>query len=149
MPTATETFAHAPQTTVPTGGTTAPSSGTSEGWTVTSSAAFPAASTGVSQFRVVDPAANTEVMLVTNVSGTSWTVTRGADSTTPVVHATGFTVANVVSAATMTGLVGNTFGAYLIEVGETITVPVKRMFVMHTRMVNDGKMILDGRALGT
>lgn len=146
MPTATETFAHAPSTTVPTGGTTAPAPGTSESWTVTSSATFPAASTGVTQFKVVDPAANTEVMLVTNVSGVTWTVTRGVDGTTPVTHSTGFTAANVVSAATMTSLVENTFGAYLIEVGEVAIVPPKRMLMMYPKMVIDGYLVLDGRA---
>jgi hypothetical protein len=87
-------------TTVSSGGTTAPASGTSEAWTVASSAMFGAAATGISQFHVADAAAGrgTEVIAVTNVSGTTWTVTRGAESTTPVSHAGGFTVYQVTTA---------------------------------------------------
>lgn len=51
---------------------TAPAAGTTESWTVASSSAFPAASnTAVpaTQFYVADPAAPTELVLVTNVSG--------------------------------------------------------------------------------
>jgi parallel beta-helix repeat protein len=80
---------------------TAPAAGTTESWTVASSSAFPAASnTAVpaTQFYIADPAAPTELILVTNVSGTTWSVTRGADGTTPVTHSAGFTVKNVVPA---------------------------------------------------
>lgn len=83
-------------TTVSSGGTDAPSSGTTEMWTVASSAMFGAAATGVSQFHVADPVAPSEIIAVTNVSGTTWTVTRGADSTTPVTHTAGFTIYQVV-----------------------------------------------------
>jgi hypothetical protein len=85
-------------TTVSSGGTTAPSGGSSETWTVASSAMFGAAATGISQFHVADPAAPSEIIAVTNVSGTTWTVTRGAESTTPVTHAAGFTVYQVTTA---------------------------------------------------
>lgn len=93
-------------TTVASGGTDAPSSGTGETWTVASSAMFGAAQTGVSQFHVADTASGkgTEVIAVTNVSGTTWTVTRGADSTTPVTHAAGFTVNQVATAGWLGGL---------------------------------------------
>ena len=98
---ATELFAaNRATTTVTSGGTDAPVSGTSETWTVASSAMFGAAATGVSQFHVADPAsaASSEIIAVTNVSGTTWTVTRGAESTTPVAHAAGFTVIQDVTA---------------------------------------------------
>jgi hypothetical protein len=81
---------------------TAPAAGTTESWTVASSSAFPAASSTTfpaSQFYVADPAAPTELILVTNVSGTTWDVTRGADGTTPVSHSAGFTIKNVVPSA--------------------------------------------------
>ena len=86
-------------TTVSSGGTTAPSSGATETWTVASSAMFGAAATGVSQFHVADAlqSASSEVIAVTNVSGTTWSVTRGADGTTPVAHVGGFTVIQVVT----------------------------------------------------
>lgn len=65
-----------------------------------SSSGFPPAATGVTQFHVADTASgkNSELILVTNVSGTTWTVTRGAESTTPVSHATGFSISQVVTA---------------------------------------------------
>jgi hypothetical protein len=92
-------FGNDASTTVVTGGTTTPSPGVSETWVVLDSSTFPAASNGASpptQFRIVDPEA-TEVMIVTNVSGTTWTVTRGAEGTTPVAHLSGFLVFHVVS----------------------------------------------------
>ena len=98
---AAELFANTPSTTVSSGGTDAPASGTPETWTVTSSAEFPAAATGVSQFHVGDPAATSEMIAVTNVSGSTWTVTRGAESTTPVAHSAGFTVQQVVTAGAL------------------------------------------------
>lgn len=88
-------------TTVSSGGTDAPSSGTSQSWTVMSSTGFPSASSGASpqtQFHIADPAQPSEMLAVTNVSGTTWTVTRGAEGTTPIAHAGGFTVYQVVTA---------------------------------------------------
>lgn len=96
---ATELFTlNEASTTVSSGGTTAPAPGTSETWTVASSALFGAAVTGVSQFHVTDPALPGEIVAVTNVSGTSWTVTRGAESTTPAAHTGGFTIQQVITA---------------------------------------------------
>jgi hypothetical protein len=99
-----ELFSNQVQTTVSSGGTTAPSAGTSQTWTVASSAGFPAASstgTPPTYFRVTDPAASSEKMIVTNVSGTTWTVTRGAEGTTPVTHSSGFTVQNVLTSGAL------------------------------------------------
>jgi hypothetical protein len=83
--------------------------GTSETWTVASSTGFPAAVTGVSQFRVADRAHPTEIMIVTNVSGTTWTVTRGAESTAPVAHSAGFTVYQALTTGVLTALSPMTF----------------------------------------
>jgi hypothetical protein len=47
---------------------------------------------------VSDPALPSELIQVTNVSGTTWTVLRGVENTTPVAHTTGFTIKQVVSA---------------------------------------------------
>jgi hypothetical protein len=113
---AIEVFADLGQTTVTAGGTTAPSPGTSESWTVASSASFPAVSTGVSQFHIRDPNLLAELMLVTNISGTTWTVTRGTGGTTPVSHASGFTIIEVVDAGTLTAFVQNPMSA----TGDTI-----------------------------
>jgi len=90
---------YAQTTAVGSTGSTAPASGTSETWQVTSSASFPTASTSAgSGFHVADPAAPTESIAVTNVSGTTWTVTRGAEGSTPVMHATGFIIRQVLTA---------------------------------------------------
>ena len=101
---ALEVFANIPLGTVSSGGTTAPGAGTVETWTVAVSAAFTAAVTGISQFHVVDeaPGMGTEIFLVTNVSGTTWTVTRGSESTTPIAHTAGFAVSQVVTAGFFT-----------------------------------------------
>jgi hypothetical protein len=96
---ATELFANNPSTQVTSGGTSAPAGGTVETWTVVSSIQFPSASSSLgTQFHVSDPAQPSELIAVTNVSGTTWTVTRGVESTAPVAHASGFTVFQVVSA---------------------------------------------------
>lgn len=102
----TEVFANDAVGTVTSGGTTAPTAGTSESWTVTPSIAFAVATSGSTQFYVCDIALPTEKMLVTvcpggTTSGQSWTVTRGADSTTTLVHTTGFTIMQVATHATL------------------------------------------------
>lgn len=88
-------------TTVTSGGTNAPAGGTQETWTVASSAMFPAASstTPATQFHIADAAGGftSEIIAVTNVSGTTWTVIRGAEGTIPVAHSGGFTVDQVVT----------------------------------------------------
>lgn len=107
---ATELFnANQPTTTVSSGGTTAPSPGTSETWTVASSTGFPTASnsaTPPTQFHVADAATGktTEIIAVTNVSGTTWTVTRGAEGSTPISHTAGFTIVQVVTAGFLTNV---------------------------------------------
>jgi hypothetical protein len=117
---ATETYTNNATTTVTSGGATAGTSGTVESWGVTSSASFPAASTGVTQFHVGDPAQPTELIAVTAAAGTAWTVTRGAESTTPVSHAPGFTVDQVITAGGLNGLVSSASAAtYAVVTGGT------------------------------
>lgn len=91
------------------GGGTAPASGTVETWTVSSSAGWPVANnttTPPTFFRFADVALPGETMLCTSMSGSgnnTWTVTRGAEGTTPVVH-TGsgsFTIRHVATAGTL------------------------------------------------
>ena len=101
-----EVYANNASTVVVSGGGTAPASGTVESWTVASPGAFPSLSAGQT-FHVADPASATtaaEKIKVTATSGSTWTVTRGDESTTPVVHAGGFTVVQVVTAAALAGL---------------------------------------------
>jgi hypothetical protein len=109
----TELFANQPFTTVISGGT-GPDSG-SEMWTVSSSTPFPTAQTTVSQFHVTDTdtTAASEIILVTNVDPVMnvWTVTRGAEGTTPVAHQAGFTVTQVLTAGWLTGIEGSNLPA--------------------------------------
>jgi hypothetical protein len=106
---AQENFANLAQTTVSSGGTTAPAALTTETWTVADSSSFPAASSGVTQFHVADdfPGRDTELILVTNVSGVTWSVTRGVESTTPVAHSTNFKINQVVPASVFSSFVTN------------------------------------------
>jgi hypothetical protein len=95
-------FANFPQTTVSNGGTAALSQGASEQWTVSSSATFPGVSTSPpTTFCVADTAATSEIVQVTAITSNVWGVTRGAEGTTPVTHATNFTVQQVVTAGAL------------------------------------------------
>jgi hypothetical protein len=107
------TFGNNPNTTIATNGyagsatADTPASNTSESWTVTSSTGFPAASSTAippTQFHIADSANPLEVITVTNVSGTTWTVTRGAESTTTYTHAAGATFYQVVSAGDLAAM---------------------------------------------
>jgi Pectate lyase superfamily protein len=100
-----ELFANDGQATVTAGGTTAPSAGTVESWTLSGST-LPAASSSANpptQFYACDAlsSAESEKVLITNISGSTATVTRGADGTTPVAHTTPFTIQNVVTRASL------------------------------------------------
>lgn len=107
--TATEVFANAATTSVTSGGTDAPAGGTTETWTVSSSSPFPSASTGLTQFHIADAAAPSEIILITNTSGDTWSVTRGAESSVPVAHSNPFTIYQVVTAEFL-GTLGNGSG---------------------------------------
>jgi hypothetical protein len=96
-----EVFANQATTAVSAGGTTAPAQGTVETWTVVSSGLFPAIGRNATQFHVADTAATSEIVTVLAVSGTTWTVQRGAEGSTPVTHITGFTVVQVVTAGAL------------------------------------------------
>ena len=82
--------------TVLSGGTELVQPGTMETWSVSSSSGLP-----TTPFYVVDPAEPLERFEVTLVSGTTWTVVRGADFSQIVAHAFQFGV-NVVNQGTST-----------------------------------------------
>lgn len=110
-------FANQPLTTVTTGGTGAPATGSSEQWTVASSSAFPTASVSATPstgFNVADTANTSEIIAVTAITGAVWGVIRGAENTTPVAHSAGFGITQVVSANDYAG-----FGQ-LTETGSTV-----------------------------
>jgi hypothetical protein len=90
--------------TVSSGGGDAPASGTVENWTITSPTGFPSSLTsGKGEFHIADVALPSEKILVTAISGGSWTVTRGVEGSTPVVHAADFTIEQIVTAADFSG----------------------------------------------
>lgn len=89
----TELFANSASTTLSGNGGSITAGATS--LSVASSAAFPAASSSArTQFRAL---IDSEVVLVTNVSGTTWTVVRNVDGTTAASHNDGATVAAVIT----------------------------------------------------
>lgn len=103
-------------TAVSSGGTDAPASGTNQTWTVADSSTFPAASNSASPpttFHVVDASATSEKILVTNVSGQTWSVTRGDEGTTPVAHQAGFTIRHVVTAGDLANIRASASGISL------------------------------------
>ena len=97
-------------TTVTSGGTT--SSPSDDALVVSSAAAFvnEASSSSIppTQFDILDPAVPSEIMTVTNQSGSGgvdWAVTRGAYGTTPVPHAADWEAEAVTTSAAMGVLV--------------------------------------------
>jgi hypothetical protein len=101
----TELFADQPQTTITSGGTDAPAAGTTQTLTPASAGGFPAVSAASnSRFHIADPAAASELMAVTQ-TGPTWTVTRGAEGTTPVAHQAGWTARQVVTAGVLGSMV--------------------------------------------
>jgi len=104
---AEEVFTNDAQTVVSSGGTGAAAGGSSETWIVATPGAFPIVSSTAARpmaFHVADPAFPTEVIAVTNTSGATWTVTRGADGSTPVAHSPGFIVRPTVTAGALADL---------------------------------------------
>lgn len=94
-----EVFAHNASATVSAGGNTAPASLTTETWTVAAGSTLPAVTTGVTQVHIADPQLPRELILVTNISGTTLSVTRGVDGTTPVAHGSNFLIRAVLPAS--------------------------------------------------
>jgi hypothetical protein len=89
--------------------TDAPAAGTVETtWAVTSSTLPVCTATGTlpTQCHIADKAAPSEVILVTANAGgnATMTVTRGAEGTTPVVHAAGATLVQIVSDSWLTAM---------------------------------------------
>lgn len=90
-----EQFSNAAQTTLSAAVTTTTATSVS----VTSSSAFPAIGTGgTQQFRVL---VDSEILIVTAVSGTTWTVIRGAEGTTAATHLISASVIHVLTAGSL------------------------------------------------
>jgi parallel beta-helix repeat protein len=104
---AEEVYANDAQTVVSVGGASAAAGGSSEAWTVATPEGFPVASSTAPRptaFHVADPEFPAEVIAVTDTSGASWTVTRGAEGSTPVAHSPGFTVRQTITGGTLSNL---------------------------------------------
>jgi len=148
----TELYANDAAGVVTSGGTNL----TSTSWTVayTSPTPFPAVTTSAgTQFHVADPANPTELVTVTNVTGSgpyTWTVTRGAESTQAVVHAPNFTVRQVVSAGDLTGMLPASGPAVLADYTSAsnlaIRSPAANTIIYVTTTGNDTN---DGLSWGT
>lgn len=83
--------------------------GTVETWTVLDASTLPAAVTGTSQWHGLNPAAPAEKFLVTNISGTTLTVTRAVEG--PAVdHTAGGKLAGFVIRPAVTAAVLEAFG---------------------------------------
>lgn len=94
-------------------GASAVSQGTVQSWTMSNSN-LPACVSGVGQFRLVDqyaPASGEVVLVTVSTGGTALTVTRGAESTTPAVHAAGAVFALTITAGVLSNLPGGGDGA--------------------------------------
>lgn len=99
------------------GGTTTPASGTVEVWAVVSSSGFTGVTTGAgTECRIVDTVAPTEIILLTNVAALAWTVTRGAEGTTPIAHAVGHTFVPVITAGALNSWAAGNFASIVSAV---------------------------------
>ena len=74
---------------------------------VTSSSTFPAIQAGEHFYATLDDGTNNEIVKVTGVSGTTWTVVRASDSTTARTFANGITVQLRATAALLTDIQEN------------------------------------------
>jgi hypothetical protein len=119
---ALEVWANDGAATVTAGGTTAPAAGTVESWTLSGSTlpAVSGSATPPTQCYVADTATGVEPekILITNISGSTATVTRGADGTSPVAHSTPFTIENVVTRASLEALQSAAPGLRMIYADE-------------------------------
>lgn len=124
-----EQFGNQPTGTVTSGGTT--NSTSDNAFTVTATDSWPAASTTPNPdtvFRITDQANTSEIMLVTAApggsgSGQSWTVTRGAEGTTPIAHAANWTCVQLVTEGTLNLFSQNASqaGSSLLTANDTAT----------------------------
>lgn len=93
--------------------------------TVASSTGFPAAVSGVSQFRLL---IDSEILVCSNVSGTAWSVDRGQEGTAAAAHLTGAAVTYVVTA----GALANYGAAYATQAALASTSTSDRARANHT-----------------
>lgn len=129
---AVEVFANDATAIVTNGGQTAPAPGTVETWTVNVTVPFANAATGSTFFSIADASAayEYEKIQVTNGGGglgtQTWTVTRGTEGTTPVVHASQFMVKQVVTAGSLGGFGSGGIQPPAGDIGGTVLSPIVR-----------------------
>ncbi len=110
--------------TTSTSGTTNPVSGTSETWNVaTLSSAWLTLAAG-NTISIQDANLQSEIIRITALTAgaTSITVTRGADSTTPVAHAAGATFTSTVVTSALNAFTYNSGGFFLDQGGAIFNV---------------------------
>lgn len=110
---------------VTSGGNDAPSSGSTETWTVaTSGYVFPTTVATGNWFHVADPQLQSEKIKVTAVTGTgpyTWTTVRGDEGTSTVAHGANFSVQQVVTAADFTQMDARASLFYIDDYGSDPT----------------------------
>lgn len=116
--------------------------------TVTSATGFPASG----QFRII---IDNEIILVTAVSGTTFTIARGAEGTTGAAHSSGVLVTHVVTAASLSNALnqnyvttGGTSTAYTVTFSPVPTTYTTGPFFINFNATNTGAATLNPNSLG-
>lgn len=96
------------------------SSTSSTSLTVASSTGFPVPVSGTTQFQILIDA---EIINVTAISGTTWTIARGQDGTTAATHSSGAAVTHIVGPGAL-GILGGDGQSYTPSWTAATTNPV-------------------------
>ena len=96
------------------------SSTSSTSLTVASSTGFPVPVSGTTQFQIL---IDSEIINVTAVSGTTWTIARGQDGTTAATHSSGAAVTHIVGPGAL-GILGGDGQSYTPSWTAATTNPV-------------------------
>jgi hypothetical protein len=103
--------------------------------TVASTSAFP----GSGNFRVL---IDNELVIVTGVAGTTWTITRGAEGTTAATHLNGAAVVHVLTAASIIAAVSERItaaiaGTIATNIAAAVATAVTNMSARDTKTFAD------------
>lgn len=116
--------------------------------TVTSATGFPVSG----QFRII---IDSEIILVTAISGTTFTIARGAEGTTGAAHSSGVLVTHVVTAASLPNALnqnyvttGGTSTAYTVTFSPVPTTYTTGPFFINFNATNTGAATLNPNSLG-
>lgn len=89
---------------------------------------------------------NNEIMLVTNVAGTTYTVTRAQEGTTAAAHSAGAAVAHVMTKEGLDKYALESFVAFFpgATSGKVINVPASHQMVVVEELLVEGELVIDG-----